>query len=135
MEEKLNKTFSVVGHVTILWFFRSLGLNLPKDWNILASVTHVHKSAGGSFLLVAVISVFKCLIKIQLNSDVLKNWVKIACSSLRKINSTAFFWSLYDSFKHHGGRNMNISVLKDENVYANQASLIIIMTRFSLALK
>lgn len=50
-KRSLNKTFSIVGHVTILCFFRSLGLNLLKDWNILASVTHVHESAGGSFLL------------------------------------------------------------------------------------
>lgn len=65
--------------------------------------------------------------------------MKIARLGLKKISSMAFFWSLYESFKHHSGRNIhvsvNISVLKDENVYANQASIIIIMTRFSLALK
>lgn len=43
---------------------------------MLASVTHVQESAGGSFFveLVAVLGEFKCLIKIQLNSDILKHF-------------------------------------------------------------
>lgn len=49
------------------------------------------------------------------------------------------FLSLYGSFKHRGGQNINVNanilVPKDENVCANQASLIIIVTRFLVALK
>lgn len=78
-------------------FLKVQGLNLPKDLNILASVTHVQESAGGSFFigLAAAISEFKCLIKIQLKSRVLKifDWVKtgLVRLDLRKVNYTAFF--------------------------------------------
>lgn len=69
--------------VTILWFFRSLGPKLAEGSEYIG----ICDSCTGKcwrFIyvgLVAVISEFKRLIKIQLNSDVYKNirWKQHVC--------------------------------------------------------
>lgn len=82
--------------VKILRVFKSSGPKLAKGFEYIG----VCDSCTGKcwrfvFIgLAAAISEFKCLIKIQLKSRVLKifDWVKtgLVCLDLRKVNSTAF---------------------------------------------
>lgn len=71
---EVNKT--LCGMVTVLWFFRSLGPKLAEGSECIGICDSSTGKCWGFIFVesVAVKSEFKCLIKIQLNSDVLKNF-------------------------------------------------------------
>lgn len=62
--------------VAILWFFRSLGPKLGEGSEYIGICGSCTEKCWRLIFigLVAVTSEFKCLIKIQLNSDVYKNF-------------------------------------------------------------